>query len=127
MTKHKEVIKFIDWMKESIHHRPQCMLFCMMLQLKFPGAEPFYNNDHFITKIDGRFYDWDGVRNDSDDFMPFSDYGNVWIVEHYFSIMDKGSKMAKEELKKKLEVMMERKYDKGIDFTLDVANAIKQM
>ena len=42
-----------------------CYHFYLILKEVFPDAEPYYDNDHIVTKIDGKFYDITGeVRHD---------------------------------------------------------------
>ncbi|HPJ65958.1 MAG TPA: hypothetical protein PK243_10585 [Flexilinea sp.] len=60
---------FITITKESnplaveIYTRGGCFKFFKILQSKFPEAEAFYDGDHVITKIDGKYYDINGVQN----------------------------------------------------------------
>ena len=88
-----EVLGFLDYLRESIGHKPQCMMVYFMLNLKFPDAIPYSDNDHIITKIKGAFYDWGGavIR---ENHIPFQDsYGDEWIVNHYNAIRDKFKKI----------------------------------
>ena len=83
-----DVLKYIDYLKSKIERRPQCFLFAMMIKVKFDRAELFYDNNHFITKVDGKFYDWDGeATQDRHTIFP-EGWGDNWIVNHHNAIID---------------------------------------
>ena len=48
----------------------------------FPGAEPWYDHDHVITLIGGRFYDIRGEVLADDKWIPFTDqraFNNAYL------------------------------------------------
>lgn len=93
-NKQKEVLAFIGYLHSEIKERPQCMLFAMMLKLKFDDARIKYNTSHFITEIDGYHYDWDGVVKKIEGFIKFpQEYGDNHIVNHYNAIAEKFRKV----------------------------------
>lgn len=57
---------FISILREShqsqveIFTKGACLRMHILLRQAYPGAEPFYNIDHVVTKIGGRFYDIHG-------------------------------------------------------------------
>lgn len=86
----KQVLTFIQYMNSEIRERPQCMLFAMILKLRFDSAQIKYSTGHFITLIDGYHYDWDGVWIDSTKgFTEFpKGWGDIHIVNHYNAIKE---------------------------------------
>ncbi len=89
----KEVLDYIGYMKFYIKTRPQCLMFAMLLKLKFSNAVIMYAPGHHITEIDGQGYDWDGKRDIPIHFTEFpEDYGNSHIVGHYEAIREKFQK-----------------------------------
>lgn len=69
---HKKVESFIAKIRDSfigsqqVYTEGSCYHFYLILKEVFPEAEPYYDMDHVITKIDGRFYDITGeVRRDA--------------------------------------------------------------
>lgn len=83
----EQVLAFIKYLNGEIHHRPQCMMLAMLLKVKFSQAILLYNNSHFITEIDGKCYDWDGVAERKPGFVEFlENYGDNHIVNHYYGI-----------------------------------------
>lgn len=46
----------------------------MILRSVYPEAIPYYNADHIVTKIDGKFYDIRGVVTDAKRYQPLTDY-----------------------------------------------------
>lgn len=84
MDSKKYVLEFIELMKSQIKDRPQCHHFALQLKGKFSDAVIYSSSDHCITRIDGEWYDWDGVAKFSDKFLPFPEsYGDQHIVNHY--------------------------------------------
>jgi hypothetical protein len=45
---------------QEVYTRSSCYHFYLILKYVFPGAEPWYNQDHVITKIGDSFYDITG-------------------------------------------------------------------
>ena len=79
----REVLDFIEYCHKELDHRPQCVLFSCMLKLQFPEGETLYDNNHAITKIGDKYYDWDGLVDDPGLYIPFNKYGENWIISHY--------------------------------------------
>ena len=83
-------MEYINYMRFYIKIRPQCLMFAMMLKLKFSDAVIMYDSSHQITLIDGQGYDWDGKRNIPIHFTEFPEtYGDKHIVNHYKAIEEK--------------------------------------
>ncbi len=63
---HTKVEKFIATMRDSfigsqqVYTEGSCYHFYLILKEVFSEAEPFYDGDHIVTKIDNRFYDITG-------------------------------------------------------------------
>lgn len=78
MNRHKEILTFIRLIREShpdmvnIYTLGSCWNFYLILKDRFPGAIPYYEIGHIITKIDGRFYDITGeILELEKEFLPF--------------------------------------------------------
>ena len=60
---HAQVLLFLFSLRElhpELEHQclhGSCFRLHQLLALVFPGAEPWYDHDHVITLIGGRFYD----------------------------------------------------------------------
>ena len=65
MSKHEEVMDFIHrrWNKDCNWMDGNCFWFALILSKRFPYSRIYYMpvKGHFITKIDGMFYDARGV------------------------------------------------------------------
>jgi hypothetical protein len=66
-----EVERFISVVRDSfigsqqVYTEGSCYHFYLILKEVFPTAEPYFDKDHVITKIDDKFYDITGeVRGD---------------------------------------------------------------
>lgn len=89
----KEVLDYIGYLKFYIKDRSQCMMFAMLLKLKFSHAVIMYDNNYTITEIDGEGYDWNGKRYIPVDFTEFPEgFGDSHIVDHYMAIREKFQK-----------------------------------
>ena len=87
----KEILEYIDYLKFYIKDRSQCLMFAMLLKLKFSQAQVMSGSPgHCITLIDGQGYDWDGKREIPIHFMEFpEEYGDIHIVNYYMAIKEK--------------------------------------
>lgn len=62
----KRVLQFIRLIREShkemvnIYTKGSCLDFFFILRNVFPSARAYYNSNHIITRIDGRYYDITG-------------------------------------------------------------------
>lgn len=91
-----KVEEYITFLRSEIKERSQCMMFAMLLKLKFSSAQILYNNHHFITEIDGECYDWDGLTERTKRFLCFPEgYGDHHIVNHYRAIEERFIKNSK--------------------------------
>lgn len=69
MTKHQRILNFISLVRDShpemvnIFTLGSCLNFFCILHAVYPEAQPYFNIDHIITKIDGRYYDITGTVN----------------------------------------------------------------
>ena len=85
----KDVKDYIKYLRENIKERPQCAMFAGLIWLKFNQAVPYYDNHHIIVKVNNRFYDWDGEVQNTQGYIPFYQYGDNWITNHYKAIQSK--------------------------------------
>jgi hypothetical protein len=66
-----KVEKFISVIRDSfigsqqVYTEGSCYHFFLILKEVFPEAEAYYDLDHIITKIDGKFYDITGEVKES--------------------------------------------------------------
>ena len=62
--KHTKVLSFIYLIRKTFgtysEGKGGCYKFYLILKEVFPDAVGYYNGDHVITKINGKFYDIDG-------------------------------------------------------------------
>lgn len=56
---------------QQVYTEGSCYHFYLILKEVFPDAEAYYDEDHVITKIDGKFYDITGEVRGNLDFHPF--------------------------------------------------------
>jgi len=86
----KEILAYIEYLNSEIKERPQCFMVALLLLCKFDDAVLFYDNNHFITLINGRYYDWDGEAEGTKRFLIFPEgFGDSHIVNHYYAIKDR--------------------------------------
>lgn len=45
---------------QQVYTEGSCYHFYLILKQVFPDAEPYYDHDHILTKINGEFYDITG-------------------------------------------------------------------
>lgn len=50
---------------QQVYTEGSCYHFYLILKEVFPDAEPYYDEDHIITKINDKFYDITGEVNKS--------------------------------------------------------------
>lgn len=92
MTKHRQVLNLISLIRKShpdmvnIFTRGSCLNFFLILHSIYPEAEPYYNIDHIITKIDNKYYDITGQVNPKG-YYPFSQIYNKKRTSRAFKQM----------------------------------------
>lgn len=52
-----------------------CFKFHLLLKELFPNAEGWYNSNHILTEIDGKYYDIDGEQELKDNYLPIELFG----------------------------------------------------
>lgn len=86
MNKHKEILKFIKLLNKTFKKYPECSGGCykfhLILKTVF-GGEPYGTNDHVITKIDNKFYDWSGEVKKTDEFLEEFKLGEDYFNKVY--------------------------------------------
>lgn len=86
-------LEFINSIKKSfigaeyVYSKGSCYQFYKLLKLHFPNAEPFYIDEHIITKIDGEFFDITGLV-DGDNAVLYTGQHN--LENRRFSLWDCG-------------------------------------
>lgn len=79
LRKRLQVLGFISLLQrchpdlERFGQNGGCFRVHMLLADRFPGATPWTNVDHVITKIGHRFYDIRGVVTDTKGYVPMTD------------------------------------------------------
>ena len=81
MIKHQQILNLICLIREShstmikIFTEGSCFNFYLILRKIYPESIPYYNINHVITKIDGRYYDITGEIKENivkrDKYSPF--------------------------------------------------------
>jgi hypothetical protein len=71
---------------ENIFLNGSCVNFFCVLRSIHPDAEAFFNIDHVVTRIDGRFYDITG-RVSGKGFQPFTAFFNKRRTARSFTQM----------------------------------------
>lgn len=108
---HKQILSFLQELKNShpemaaIFTQGSCMnLFCI-LRVLHPSAECYYNSDHVITKIDGQYYDINGVVRKTEDYIKFTEVYRKKDARRAFNQMYKANHaIIKEELHKPIKI-----------------------
>jgi hypothetical protein len=72
---------------EKIFLFGSCLNFHLILRSIFPEAKPYYNVDHIITEIDGKYYDITGQVFDIKGFLPYHEYYNKKQMSRSFTQM----------------------------------------
>lgn len=56
-----------------------CYYFAIILHTRFPNSEIWYDeiNNHFVCKIDEKFYDWNGIYIPEHELVKWDDYKNI--------------------------------------------------
>lgn len=76
-NQHRTILNQISAIREShpemenIFLKGSCLNFFCILRAVYPQAQPWFNIDHIITEIDGKFYDITGVVS-NEGYMPFT-------------------------------------------------------
>jgi hypothetical protein len=86
------VLEFIERLK-SIYGKYEdfsggCIRFHFLLRELYPDARCYYNSNHVITNIDGRFYDWSGEVEKANDYLPITAYGKEYVEKSWGSFKD---------------------------------------
>lgn len=66
---------------ETVYTTGSCYQFYKILKLIFPQANAYYNSDHVITEIDGRFYDISGAVEKTNHLLMSEHYPNSKVME----------------------------------------------
>ena len=74
---------------ENIFLYGSCMNFFCILRSICPTAKAYFNIDHIITKINGRYYDISGCVSGKG-YLPFTDYYNKKRTSRSFTRMYNG-------------------------------------
>jgi len=91
-TKHRKILNLISEIRYShedmieIYTRGSCLNFHIILRTIFPRAVPWFNIDHIITEIDGKFYDITGSVSNKG-YRPFTEYYNKCGLSRSFKQM----------------------------------------
>lgn len=88
----KEILEFIFLIRgsfigsERVYTEGSCYQFYRILKDKFPESEAYYNSDHVITKIQGRFYDITGEVEKTNHLLMSEHYPYSSVMECRFDI-----------------------------------------
>ena len=90
MDVHNNVLDFIKLIREShsvipeIYKSGSCYNFYLILKYVFPQSKPYFDENHIITEINGKFYDITGEVTKSNKHIEFESYyygNNQQIIE----------------------------------------------
>lgn len=79
MSTHPDILAFISVIRnsfkgsETVYTRGSCYRFYTILKHLYPQAKAYYNSDHVITEIGGKFYDITGEVSKTN-HLPVDDY-----------------------------------------------------
>lgn len=79
-TKRQKILNLISEIRNShsqmvnIYTGGGCLNFHLILRSVFQEAKPYYNGDHIITEIEGKYYDITGVVYNRGEYLPFEGY-----------------------------------------------------
>lgn len=82
-----DILKFIETIRnsfvgsETVYTRGSCYKFYLILKELFPDAEAYYNSDHVITEIDGKYYDITGEVEKANHLLVSEHYPNSSIKD----------------------------------------------
>lgn len=87
---HNKVIAFIDLLKYTLGSYPTesggCLKFAFVLKSVFE-ADIYYNSNHCITLIDGKYYDINGVVENAEGYLPIESFGARQIQESFSNLV----------------------------------------
>lgn len=90
--KHRRILNTISFIREShsemvnIFSKGSCLNFFCILHSIYPEAECYFNIDHVISKIDGKYYDITGEVNGKG-YMKWTQYYNKRRTSRSFTLM----------------------------------------
>ena len=82
-----DILRFIQTIRESfigseiVYTQGSCYKFYLILKEAFPQAKAYYNSDHVITEIDGKFYDITGEVKKTNHLLVSDHYPNSSIKD----------------------------------------------
>lgn len=80
MSKHSRILNLITLIREShskmedIFTKGSCLNFFCILHSIYPEAQPWFNIDHIISEIDGKFYDVTGEIKDVTGYQRYTEW-----------------------------------------------------
>lgn len=95
MNQHRRILNIIAAIRDShpsmvdIYTLGSCINFFLILHNIFPNAVAYYNSDHVITEIDGKFYDINGVVKNRGGYDKISNMYRTNRVSRKFTQMQK--------------------------------------
>lgn len=100
-NKHSEILHFIKTIRNSfggskyVYTNGSCYQFYKILKLVFPQAIGYYNSDHVITKINGRYYDITGEVKETNHLLIDKYYDHKELNKLKFKMVDENAKINK--------------------------------
>lgn len=78
-----KLITFYNQIHNSKHFFTNggCYLFYLILKNYYKEAQPYYNQDHVVTLINGRFYDITGEVTDKN-YLPLTEEKDIKFFEY---------------------------------------------
>lgn len=91
MTKKTKILQIISLIREShpwmskIYTEGSCLNFHLILRAIFPEAQPYYDMDHIITKIDNTYYDINGIYLNHKNHRPYTGRGFSQMMNYFYN------------------------------------------
>lgn len=91
--KHQKILNTITFIREShstmenIFTKGSCLNFFCILHSIYPEAQPWFNINHVISKIDNKFYDVTGEVKDVDNYLPYTKWYGKKSTKRSFTRM----------------------------------------
>lgn len=93
MNKHRKILSLITLIREShsaitdIYTKGSCLNFFCILHSIYPEAIAWFNINHIISEIDGKFYDITGEVKCTSDYMKYTEWYNKRRTSRSFKRM----------------------------------------
>lgn len=91
LSDHEMILNYISVIRnsfigsEEVYCYGSCYQFYKILKYQFPSANAYYDMNHIITEIGGKYYDITGEVNGAS-HTPFESYPNSTVYKNYYEL-----------------------------------------